>query len=303
MDITFVEFSQDHADELVAMWRDSFEAAVGVRDPHTLEEQRSYLLATVVPNNRVRVAMVDGRVVGFVAASAQRIDQLFVHRHYQGRGIGSQLLRWAKDNASGWLSLYTFERNLGAQRFYERRGFEAVRRGFEPTWQLADIEYEWRDAALRDAPLRISPDGLDDPRVQSLLAHHLHTARSETSPGSDHALDLAGLRSPDIRFWHVSDGGRIVGIGALLRLSASHGEVKSMHTAGTSRRAGVGSAMLRHIIDAAREMGMSRLSLETGSWPYFDAARAFYRAHGFRECAPFASYVLDPNSVFMTLEL
>jgi putative acetyltransferase len=45
------------------------------------------------------------------------------------------------------------------------------------------------------------------------------------------------------------------------------------------------------------------LSLETGSPAYFDAARALYARHGFVECGPFADYVLDPYSVFMTLDL
>jgi len=76
-----------------------------------------------------------------------------------------------------------------------------------------------------------------------------------------------------------------------------------MHTAQSHRRSGAGSAMLRHIIETARQMGLSRLSLETGAWPYFIAAREFYRRHGFAECPPFGSYVPDPNSVFMTLEL
>lgn len=76
-----------------------------------------------------------------------------------------------------------------------------------------------------------------------------------------------------------------------------------MYTARSMRRRGVGSAMLHHIISSARSMGLSRLSLETGSWDYFDPARAFYRRHGFIECEPFADYVLDPNSVFMSLDL
>ena len=50
-------------------------------------------------------------------------------------------------------------------------------------------------------------------------------------------------------------------------------------------------------------MGISRLSLETGSWDYFIPARALYSSHGFVECPPFADYVPDPNSVFMSLEL
>jgi putative acetyltransferase len=61
--------------------------------------------------------------------------------------------------------------------------------------------------------------------------------------------------------------------------------------------------MLRHIIDKAREMGMTRLSLETGAWPYFAPARALYRRYGFVECPPFGCYNADPNSVCMTLEL
>ena len=61
--------------------------------------------------------------------------------------------------------------------------------------------------------------------------------------------------------------------------------------------------MLRHIIGTARAGGMVRLSLETGSWDYFRPARALYARHGFVECPPFADYVLDPNSVFMTLDL
>ena len=76
-----------------------------------------------------------------------------------------------------------------------------------------------------------------------------------------------------------------------------------MHVVQSRRRLGTGSAMLRHIIAAAREMKLSRLSLETGSWDYFRPARAFYSRHGFVECPPFADYVPDPNSVFMTLDL
>ena len=151
--------------------------------------------------------------------------------------------------------------------------------------------------------MRIVDGGLDDPRVQALLAHHYITARAQTARGSAHALDLSGLKSQDIQFWAAWEGESVVGIGALKRLSPSHGEVKSMHTAASHRRRGVAGAMLRHIIHAARELGLSRLSLETGSWPYFDPARELYRRHGFVECPPFGSYALDPHSVFMTLEL
>ncbi len=145
--------------------------------------------------------------------------------------------------------------------------------------------------------------GLDDPRVLALLDLHVTRARAETAHGSDHALVASELRSPEISFWAAWEERVLLGVGALKRLSPVHGEVKSMHTVASARRRGVGSALLGQIISEARKRGMTRLSLETGSWDYFAAARAFYCRHGFIECAPFAEYKPDPNSVFMTLDL
>ncbi len=150
---------------------------------------------------------------------------------------------------------------------------------------------------------QITLGDLGDPRVVELLRYHFTSARAQTAPGSAHALDLAGLQSPDITVWTIWDGAALLGIGALKRLSPDHGEVKSMHTSEAARRRGVGRAMLRHIIASARAGGLTRLSLETGSWPFFEPARALYRSHGFAECPPFGDYRPDPNSVFMSLDL
>lgn len=151
--------------------------------------------------------------------------------------------------------------------------------------------------------IRIIPGDFNDSCVVDLVYTHLTRARAETAEGSAHALDLAALQSPDISFWTIWDGETLLGIGALKRLSADHGEIKSMHTVESARRRGTGRAMLNHIIAAARALGMSRLSLETGSSEYFKPAHALHRSSGFVECPPFADYVLDPNSVFMSLDL
>jgi putative acetyltransferase len=151
--------------------------------------------------------------------------------------------------------------------------------------------------------MHIVQGGLDDSRVVALLDTHVTRARAETARGSAHALDLSGLRAPEVTFWSAWEGEDVLGVAALRRLSADHGEVKSMHTAEAARGRGVASALLRQIIATARERGMSRLSLETGAWPYFAPARALYARRGFVECGPFGDYRPDPNSVFMTLEL
>jgi putative acetyltransferase len=142
-----------------------------------------------------------------------------------------------------------------------------------------------------------------DPRVIALLDYHYTTARAQTAPGSAHALDLSGLRAPDIAFWAGWDGETVVAVGALKTISASYGEVKSMHTLAAARRRGFAGCMLNHIVKQARVRGMARLSLETGSSDYFKPAVALYTAHGFVPCDPFEGYVEDPNSLFLTLEL
>ena len=151
--------------------------------------------------------------------------------------------------------------------------------------------------------MEILAGGLDDSRVQDLLLHHLNSARAQTAAGSAHALDLSGLTAPDIKFWSLWESEQLIGVGALKLLSVSDGEIKSMHTSQVSRRRGAGEKMLRHIIAAAQQMGLSRLNLETGSWLYFEPARQLYKKLGFTDCGPFGSYTADPNSVFMTLEL
>ena len=140
---TIVDFDARRIDELLPMWRASFEAGVGIVDQHPLSQQRDYFLTEVLPHNDVRFAIVGNQLVGFVAATAESIAQLYVRVGWQRRGIGTQLLAWAKAHSTGSLWLYTFARNLRARAFYERNGFVAIAYGFEPMWQLEDVKYQW----------------------------------------------------------------------------------------------------------------------------------------------------------------
>lgn len=153
------------------------------------------------------------------------------------------------------------------------------------------------------AGFEIRRDALVSPEVHALLEQHLRDMRAWSPPESVHALDLAGLRRPEVSFWTLWDGENLLGCGALKQLSPAHGEIKSMRTADAHRRRGVARTMLEHILAEARRRGYARLSLETGSQPGFEPARALYARYGFVVCGPFEGYALDPNSVFMTLEL
>ncbi|MBK7217338.1 MAG: GNAT family N-acetyltransferase [Candidatus Promineofilum sp.] len=152
-------------------------------------------------------------------------------------------------------------------------------------------------------PWQIRKDPLDSPAVLALLREHLATLAPTAPAESRHALDLDGLRAPDVTFWSIWDGPALAGFGALKELSPDHGEVKSMRTAQAYMRQGVASAILRHIIAEARRRGYTRLSLETGSMDFFAPAHQLYRSFGFTTCEPFGAYKPDPNSTFMTLVL
>jgi putative acetyltransferase len=146
-------------------------------------------------------------------------------------------------------------------------------------------------------------DDLSGPEIAALLQEHLDEMHQLSPPESVHALDLDALRQPEITFWTVWAGDKLAGCGALKELDPTHGEIKSMRTSYEFRGKGAGKFVLRHILDEAQERGYRRLSLETGSMSAFDPARRLYESYGFESCGPFADYILDPNSVFMTLDL
>jgi len=151
--------------------------------------------------------------------------------------------------------------------------------------------------------MSIVAGGLDHPAVIALLAEHLAGMHEHTPPESIHALDLSGLRAPDITFWGAWRKDALLGCGALRELDSSHGEIKSMRTAREHLGQGVASALLRHIIAEARQRGYRRLSLETGSSPAFRPALSMYEKFGFVYCGPFGDYRNDPFSRFMRLDL
>ena len=125
----------------------------------------------------------------------------------------------------------------------------------------------------------IEPADLDSPALAALLAEHRAAMRATAPAESQHAL------------------------GALQRLDPAHVEIKAMRTARDHQRRGVAKAILAHLLAEARAAGYARASLETGSMDYFAPARTLYAAAGFLPCGPFADYVDDPHSTYMTLAL
>jgi len=151
--------------------------------------------------------------------------------------------------------------------------------------------------------MNIVEDDLTRDAVIAMLDEHFAGMHEVSPPGSCHVMDRASIREHGVTVWTAWEGDDLLGCGALKEIDLEHGEVKSMRTAEKHLRKGVGSAMLEHLINMARERGYRRLSLETGSTEDFEASRQLYSRFGFRVCPPFADYREDPFSCFMTLEL
>ena len=142
--ISIIPYNTKYTEQTVKMWRVSKEQAIGQKEIHTFENH-VYFLNHILPEQfQIDLALIDEDVVGIIAYNDREISQLYIHLEYQGIGIGRTLLDKAKAHSSGKLTLYTFEVNEKAQRFYEKQGFEIINRGHENEENLPDIQYEWK---------------------------------------------------------------------------------------------------------------------------------------------------------------
>jgi GNAT superfamily N-acetyltransferase len=103
-------------------------ALPGLREPHTDEEALAFVREVVLATQSVWLAECGSRIVGFAARKGGWLMHLYVAPGWSGRGIGQRLLDRVLSE-SPRLELWTFARNAGARRFYERNGFVAVEFG------------------------------------------------------------------------------------------------------------------------------------------------------------------------------
>ena len=143
----------------------------------------------------------------------------------------------------------------------------------------------------------------ENSEVNELLNKHFIELRSVSPEGSAHVLDIEGLKVKSIKFWSLWDNNELIGCGALKFLEKNHGEFKSIRVADKFRRSGIGEKIIEHLIEEAKKLEISKLSIETGAGDFFIPARKLFSKFGFKKCIPFAHYKEDPNSCYFTLNL
>ena len=140
----------------------------------------------------------------------------------------------------------------------------------------------------------------DNTEVNELLTKHFIELRAASPEGSAHVLDIPGLMIPSIKFWSLWEESQLMGCGALKFLEKNHGEFKSIRIHDDFRGKGYGEKIINHLINEAKKLNISRISIETGSGDFFAPARKLFENCGFKPCPPFAHYKEDVNSLYLT---
>ncbi|MFK0155606.1 GNAT family N-acetyltransferase [Streptomyces sp. NPDC090499] len=129
------------------VWLRSFDTALPtVVRPRSDDEVRAYIRDVVVPARETWVAEAAGRVVGMMVLAEDLLSQLYLAPEWRGRGIGDRFVALAKERSPAGLTLWTFQVNRPAHRFYERHGFVAVEHtdGSGNEEREPDVRYVWR---------------------------------------------------------------------------------------------------------------------------------------------------------------
>ena len=137
------------------------------------------------------------------------------------------------------------------------------------------------------------------PEVNELLTKHFIELRSASPEGSTHVLDIPGLKVPSIKFWSFWEKEKLLGCGALKFLDKHHGEFKSIRVHDNFRNKGNGIKLINHLIEEAKKLGITKISIETGAGIFFEPARKLFKKCQFETCKPFAHYKEDVNSIYL----
>jgi ribosomal protein S18 acetylase RimI-like enzyme len=141
------EYREDDFEAVTRLWRAARELAFPDfqrEKGHTFAEDCDYFRNVILANNDVWAMEVEGRVAGFIAIAGDFVDQFYIHPDFQRRGLGKELLDFAKARSPEHVWLYTLQINANGRAFYEKNGFVAVRFGVSPAPESEpDVEYHW----------------------------------------------------------------------------------------------------------------------------------------------------------------
>ena len=217
----------------------------------------------------------DGIVRGMIQVKGDEVEKLYVDPFFTGRGIGGELIEYAKEN-SGVRWLWALEKNRGAIRFYRRHGFELTE---EKVFEEGTEEYLVK-MVLQDERLRIERRSDGDEEILRLFSRH-----------DDFMIDFLGEdRIYYSRYgehekleavWAAVLNGQAIGCAAYRTKERSVGEIKRVFVKSEFRGQGISKRLMDAVEAHAREQKCEKLFLDTRAT--LEPAVSMYRKRGFEE--------------------
>jgi putative acetyltransferase len=258
---------------------------------HTLEENARFIANVILNECEVTVAEDQSRIVAFLARQGEEVRLLYTRPDRIGMGAGTQLIEAAKVSGISALELWCFQANARARRFYEARGFHAIRftDGADNEERMPDVRYRWERLV---GAVNIRSENQDD-----LDAIHKLVAAAFQRPDEALLIDRVRSEGTSVISLVAVDGDEIVGHILFSRMVAPFRALGlgPVSVNPNRRRAGIGSLLIRTGLDQARQAGWQ------GVFVYGDPK--FYSRFGFDPdlAQGFISRYSGPNLMSLAL--
>lgn len=111
---------------LVELWERSVRATHSFLMEKDIMEIKKALIPIYFKAVKLYVIVDEDNIAGFIGLSDNSIEMLFVDSNRMGKGLGSQLLEFAKSLGARYVDVN--EQNPQALKFYQTHGFHVVSR-------------------------------------------------------------------------------------------------------------------------------------------------------------------------------
>ena len=145
--------SDEDAEAISDLYFASFRLLTFLPMLHTAEDNRRFVANVILKECAVTVAEDDTGIVSFLALLGEEVRLFYTRPDRIGRGAGTILIEAAKSSGVEALELWCFQANTRARRFYEARGFRAIRftDGADNEEKTPDVRYRWKRAVIKPA--------------------------------------------------------------------------------------------------------------------------------------------------------
>jgi GNAT superfamily N-acetyltransferase len=132
------------ADAIAELFFASYRLLTFLPMVHTIENRR-FVTRLLLKECVVTVIEDDTGIISFLALQGEEVRQFYTRPDRIGRGAGTQLIEAVKSSGVLALELWCFQANARARRFYEARGFRAIRftDGVGNEERMPDVRYRW----------------------------------------------------------------------------------------------------------------------------------------------------------------